>query len=154
MKPRGSLARSFLVGIVATLADLLVLHLLVRLGGLAATLANVPSLLVGMTLQFLGNKYWAFADGSRRLLRQSMLFVFVEAGTFILNAAAFHVLVAGFDVPYLAARPAGTLLVYLLFSYPLWARIFRGAPAAARAVPLCRVISSPAARRARGCPRP
>jgi putative flippase GtrA len=154
VRPRGTLARSLLVGIAATLADLLVLHLLVRVGGLAATLANVPSLLVGMTFQFFGNKYWAFADGSSRLLRQSVLFAVVEAGTFVLNAAAFHVLVAGFDVPYLAARPAGTLLVYLIFSYPLWARIFRPAAARPRERPVPRIVSSPAARRARGCPPP
>ncbi len=136
------LARSCIVGIVATLVDLAVLHLLVR-GGVPATVANVPSLLLGVTLQFLGNKHWAFADRSRDLLRQSTLFAAVEAGTFVLNAAAFHALVAWARVPYLAARPIATFAVYALFSYPLWARIFRPQP-----------VSSPAAPRARGYRRP
>lgn len=130
--------RSLAVGVIATLADVAVLHLFVRFGGLAPTVANVPSLLVGIALQFLGNKYWAFADGSRRVLRQSALFALVEAGTLVLNAAAFHALVAWASVPYLAARPLGSFAVYALFSYPLWARVF----------------SAPEARPARGCPRP
>lgn len=129
-------ARSLLVGAVATLADVALLHVLAR-AGLSPTAANVPSLLLGVLLQFLGNKYWAFADASPRLLEQSALFVLVEAGTFVLNAAAFHALVAWLGVSYWAARPLGTFAVYALFSYPLWARIF----------------SSPAARRARGSRR-
>jgi putative flippase GtrA len=131
------LARSLAVGVVATLADVAILHALVS-AGLAPTAANVPSLLLGVTLQFFGNKYWAFLDGSRRILEQSALFAVVEAGTFVLNAAAFHALVAWLDVPYWSARPLGTFAVYALFSYPLWARIF----------------SPGAARRARGSRRP
>ncbi|HEX5139100.1 MAG TPA: GtrA family protein [Planctomycetota bacterium] len=133
------LARSLVVGVVATLLDLALLHLLVT-GGLAPTVANVPSLLLGVTAQFLGNKYWAFRDVSTRLLEQSALFAAVEAGTFVLNALAFHALAAWLRVAYWAARPLGTFLVYALFSYPLWARIFRRRPE----------LSSPGARPARG----
>jgi putative flippase GtrA len=132
-----NLARSLAVGGVATLLDVALLHLLVR-AGLAPTAANVPSLLLGVTLQFLGNKYWAFADRSRRLLPQSALFAVVEAGTFVLNAVAFHALVAWLRVPYWAARPLGTFAVYALFSYPLWARIFRPPPLSSRAAPPAR----------------
>ncbi len=138
---RRSFARSLAVGGVATLVDLGVLHAFVR-AGVEPTVANLPSLLVGIALQFLGNKYWAFADGSRGVLRQGTLFALVEAGTFVLNAAAFHALVAWARAPYLAARPLASFAVYAFFSYPLWARVFRAE------------VSSRAARRARGCPRP
>ena len=113
------------MGVVATLADMAFLHFLVGFLGLAPTVANVPSLLLGVTLQFLGNKYWAFRDRSRDVFRQSALFALVEVGTFVLNALAFHALVAWLHVAYLLARPLGTFFVYALFSYPLWTRIFR-----------------------------
>ena len=91
---RRPFGRSLVVGVVATLADMAFLHFLVGFLGLAPTVANVPSLLLGVTLQFLGNKYWAFRDRSRDVFRQSALFALVEVGTFVLNALAFHALVA------------------------------------------------------------
>jgi putative flippase GtrA len=131
----GTLTRSLVVGGAATAVDVAALALLVG-GGLAPTTANVPALLVGVTVQFLGNKLWAFRDRSRAYVRQGSLFALVELGTLVLNGAAFHVLVAWLLVPWLLARPLGTLLVYAGFSYPLWARIFRpppGAPGSGRA---------------------
>jgi hypothetical protein len=45
-------------------------------------------------------------------------------------------LVAWLAVPYALARLTATLAVYLLFSYPLWARIFRASlPARPRRAP-------------------
>jgi hypothetical protein len=54
-----------------------------------------------------------------------VLFGLVEVGTLILNGAAFHLLAVVWTLPYWVARPAGTAVVYLGFSYPLWTRIFR-----------------------------
>ncbi len=120
--------RSALVGVVATAADLGTLWLLIRGLGVPPVGANVPALLVGVTVQYLGNKYVAFRDMSRDHLRQGSRFLLVEAGTFLLNSAGFHVLVTQTALPFYAARLVVALAVYSGFSFPLWARIFRTRP--------------------------
>jgi putative flippase GtrA len=121
-----TLAKSGAVGAVATIADLAALALLVQVAGLRPEAANVPALLVGLAVQFVGNKLWAFGDRSTdRLLRQGTLFLAVEAGALALNAAVFHLLVTSTTVPYPVARVAGQALVYFGFSYPIWTRLFR-----------------------------
>jgi putative flippase GtrA len=49
------LARSAGVGAVATVVDVFLLLCLVELGGVAPALANVPALLGGLAVQFVGN---------------------------------------------------------------------------------------------------
>jgi putative flippase GtrA len=110
------------VGVAATLADLLALAVLCDVMGLPPRAANVPALVVGVLVQFVGNKLFAFRDRSRAWLAQGARFALVEAGAFALNALVFAVLVGA--LPYLAARLVGTALVYALYSYPLWRRIF------------------------------
>ena len=126
---RGAMARSLLVGAAATVADLGSLALLVHVLSVAPELANVPSLLAGLLVQFVGNKWFAFRDTSRDLLRQGGLFAVVEVGALTLNAVAFHLLAVVGPLPPLVARLVGSAVVYVGFSYPLWRRIFR--PAAA-----------------------
>jgi len=45
-------------------------------------------------------------------------------GALIANAWIFHVLVTLVPASYALARPLGSLVVYLGFSYPLWTRVF------------------------------
>lgn len=128
---RATFVRSVLVGLVATAVDVGALLVLVQLGGLSPVAANVPALLLGVLLQYLSNKYVAFRDPSPDHLRQGGLFALVEVGTLALNAAGFHLLVTLTPVPCALARPIVTLVVYCLFSYPLWTRIFSGSRARA-----------------------
>jgi putative flippase GtrA len=118
------LLRSAGVGVVATAVDVLMLLFLVRGCGLTAVQANLPALLVGITVQYLGNKYVAFGDTSRDHLRQGSLFALVEVGTLALNAIGFHLMVTFTRVPYPLVRILVTLAVYLGFSFPLWRLIF------------------------------
>src|SRR5262245_62116206 len=127
MRSMRSFLRSMGVGAVATLADLAALTLLVELCGLPPAFANVPALVFGLAIQFFGNKLFAFEDRSRALMKQGLQFAAVETGTLALNAIGFHLLVTLTPIPYLAARLLGQSLVYVGFSYPLWARIFRSA---------------------------
>jgi putative flippase GtrA len=125
--------RSVLVGGAATLIDLGVLALLVEVAHLPATAANVPALLVGALVQFLGCRYFVFEAGAADLRKQAGGFAAVEVATLALNGLAFHALVAGLHVPYAAARPLGTFLVFISFSYPMWRLVFGAArPARAR----------------------
>lgn len=117
--------RSALVGLVATAADIGTLAFLIRLVGLTPVQANVPGLLVGLAIQYVGNKYLAFRDMSNDHLRQGGLFLVVEAGTLVLNVTGFHLLVTLTPLPFYLARPLVTAVVYCGFSFPLWTRIFR-----------------------------
>ena len=124
-----TLAKSALVGVVATLVDLVALFVVVELLGLPPVVANIPALALGLAVQFFGNKHYAFEDDSRDLLRQGGQFALVEIGAFALNAIAYHLLVTLTPVGYLAARLIGSALVYFAYSFPLWGRIFRPAQA-------------------------
>ncbi len=69
------LLRSGAVGVIATLVDLLLLVLLIDALGWTKGSANIPALSVGLAVQFLGNKYYAFEDRStEQLARQGILF--------------------------------------------------------------------------------
>ena len=121
-----TLARSSLVGLVATVVDLAALALLVQVLAVPATIANVPALVAGVAVQFLGNKHFAFRDRSRAYLRQGAHFALVEAGALLLNAVGFHLLVTLTPAPWWLARALASAVVYLGFSYPLWGLVFRG----------------------------
>lgn len=125
----GKLLRSSAVGLAATALDLVALVVLVEVFALTAAAANVPALVLGIGVQFAGNKWFAFRDRSSDLVRQGVQFALVEAGTLALNALVFHALVTWTELPYALARVLGTMLVYVAFSYPLWSRIFRPSPA-------------------------
>ncbi len=120
----GTLPRSLLVGLVATAVDLTALWGLVAGLGLSPQVANIPALLFGLGVQFVGNKYFAFRDYSARLVAQGSRFALVELLALGLNAAIFHVLVSATALPYLPARLLVEGLVYLGLSYPLWRLIF------------------------------
>jgi putative flippase GtrA len=128
----GPWLKSALTGIAATGADLGALFALIDLCGWPPTAANVPALLLGVSLQYAGNKYYAFEDKRPPTPRQVGLFGLVEAGTFALNALAFHVLVTVTAAHWLVARAAGSFAVYTAFSYPLWARLFQPRSPASR----------------------
>jgi len=120
-----TLGRSAIIGVAATVTDLASLYLLVDVLGLSPVMANVPALLVGLLVQFFGNKYFAFEDHSKQLVKQGMLFGLVEIGALAFNAGAFHALIHMTALPYLAVRVIASALVYFLFSYPLWRLIFK-----------------------------
>ena len=114
------------------MTDLLELFLLVDAAGLSAQQANVPALLAGALAQFLANKYLAFQDYSRAFLRQGFLYALTEGVTLLLNAVGFQLLVAFTPTPYLLARILVSFVVFALWSFPVWRKIFRPTPAAQR----------------------
>ncbi len=116
--------KSVLVGGLATIADLVSLAVLVEVFALSPSVANVPALLLGVLVQYFGNKYLAFEDRSRDHLRQGSQFALVEAAALALNAALFQIGITALGLPYPVARVLGSFLVYVGFSYPLWRRVF------------------------------
>jgi putative flippase GtrA len=118
-------ARSCGVGIAATLTDLTTLAVLVQTVHLSPRVASLPALTLGIAVQFVGNKLFAFNDRSRAWMRQGAQFLGVEALGFIANLALFDFAVTHTSVPYLPLRLLTTNLVYFVICLPLWSRIFR-----------------------------
>jgi putative flippase GtrA len=114
------LFRSCLVGLLATASDLGTLMFLIHVAGLSKRAANIPSLLPGLLVQFVGNKFFAFEDRSKAIVKQGSLFLLIEAAAFGLNVLLFDVLVSLTPIHEILARLLGTNIVYLGFSFPLW----------------------------------
>jgi len=117
--------RSAGVGALATGVDLVALALLVSAFGLSPRAASLPALGLGITVQFVGNKLFAFGDRSARWVEQGARFLAVEALGFTLNLLLFDLAVTHTPLPYLVARMLSTSLVYFAVCLPLWSRIFR-----------------------------
>ena len=129
-------ARSALAGGAATLADLAVIALAVGVLRVSPAVANVPALLVGGIVQFFGNRHFAFRAASGSLSRQVTWFVLTELVAFALNAALYHLVVTNVSlgaVGAVVARAITTNAIFLLWSYPVWKRVFQ--PAALEASP-------------------
>jgi putative flippase GtrA len=123
--------RSALAGGAATLVDLGVIAFAVGILRVSPAAANAPALLAGAVVQFFGNRHFAFRSKGGHLGKQVTLFALAEAVTLLLNGALYHAVVT-----HVALGPAGaviaraitTNLVFLLWSYPVWKRIFAPVP--------------------------
>lgn len=125
--------RSAGVGAAATLLDLALLATLTGLLQVDPRIASPIGLLAGVSVQFLGNKVFAFRDRSTRWGPQIAAFAAVEAGALALNALGFDLLVTRSAAPPVLARLLVSASVYFLFCLPLWSRVFRGRDAAVQA---------------------
>lgn len=125
------LARAGLAGAAATLSDLATLALLVSVLHVDARVANVPALIVGGVVNFVGNRHFAFRAARGSLARQALLYTAVEVVALALNGLLYDAslaLVPGARGAYWLVRLATSHLVFLCWSYPLWRRVFRVAP--------------------------
>jgi putative flippase GtrA len=125
-------ARSALAGGAATLVDLGVIATAVGLFHVSPRAANVPALLAGAVVQFFGNRCFAFRAQEGSLPRQAALFVLAEAITLGLNGVLYHAVVTHVALGAAGAvivRALTTNAVFVLWSYPVWKRIFQPAPA-------------------------
>jgi len=119
------LVRSAGVGVLATATDLGMLALLVSVVGVSPRAASIPALVLGISVQFLGNKTFAFEDRSKDWLRQGAQFLGVEALGFTANLMLYDLIITHTRLPYLAVRMLTTSVVYFCICLPLWSRIFR-----------------------------
>ena len=113
------------IGALATVVDFVVLTGLVELARLSPAIANVPALLAGAAVQFAGCRYLVFRAREGSLGKQLAGFCATELGALLLNGLAFHLLVTFTPLAYPIARIAGTFLVFVCFSFPLWTLVFR-----------------------------
>ena len=126
--------RSALAGGAATLAESRLPRVARRCGGLSPRAASVPALLVGAAVQFLGNRHFAFRAALGSLRRQVGLFALTEIVAFTLNAVLYDAAARALPLGAVSAvlvRAVTTNAVFLLWSYPVWRRVFRGPSGAA-----------------------
>jgi putative flippase GtrA len=119
-------ARSAMVGGAATLVDLGVLEICVRILHITATTAKIPSFLVALLVQFIGNRTYTFHATSGGLRRQVLLFCGVESVTLFLHWLLFRLCVNTLHLPIEIANFLVSFVVYVGFSYPAWKLVFRG----------------------------
>ena len=129
--------RAALAGGAATLVDLAVLAILVSGFGLAPRAANVPALVAGGIVNFLGNRHFAFRAGDGPLVKQAVGYGVVEVVALVLNGVLFDLAMMmlrghGTAFAYAPVRLVTSHLVFLAWSYPLWRIVFR-VPSAATA---------------------
>lgn len=102
--------------------------------GVSARWANLPALVAGAAVQFLGNRHYAFDAARGPLGRQAGLFVLSELVTIALNGVGYDWLARTISLDTtgaLVARAAISFSVFALWSYPIWRRIFRNDAASA-----------------------
>jgi putative flippase GtrA len=123
-----TILRSGLAGAAATGADLATLSLLVAVGHWDPRSANVPALIVGGVVNFVGNREFAFHAREGNVAKQALGYSAVEGAALALNGvlfdAAMRWMPQGPELFWLV-RLVTTNIVFLAWSYPLWRRVFR-----------------------------
>jgi putative flippase GtrA len=132
-KKVAELLRAGIAGVAATGADLATLAILVSVLHVDARLANVPALLVGGVVNFLGNRHFAFRARAGHVGKQAAGYTAVEIVALALNGLLYDVAlrsIPGAAHLYWLVRLATSHAVFLGWSYPLWRRVFRVVPPA------------------------
>ena len=117
--------KTVVVGGIATLSDMFTLAFLVKVLHFLPKNANIPSLIVGSSVQFIGNRNVVFKAKQGAIGRQIVEFIASEIGAMTLNAVGFYFVVTRTQISFLIARPLVTAIVFICFSYPLWKVVFR-----------------------------
>ncbi len=109
---RGWATRSLAVGAVATLVDVCVLLVCVRLLGFPNPLGAAVGVTVGSTVAFFGNRIFAFGDAEPQMAPQVVRFVAATSVGIALHASLVHVLADLFTVPVVLAKLIADLAVF------------------------------------------
>jgi putative flippase GtrA len=109
---RGWATRSLAVGAVATLVDVCVLLVCVRLFGFPNPLGAAVGVAVGSTVAFFGNRIFAFADSEKEMGPQLVRFAATVSVGMVLHASLVHVLADLFAVPVVLAKLISDLAVF------------------------------------------
>jgi putative flippase GtrA len=127
MKRIFELLRAGAAGVAATLADLLVLALLVSVFHVDARVASIPALIAGGVTNFVGNRYFAFKAQEGCIRKQALGYTLVEVVALALNGLLYDLVLRLAPVTtdaYWAVRLVTSHLVFLCWSYPLWRKVF------------------------------
>ncbi len=121
-EPARRFLSSTVAGLLATVADVVLLTMLYRLGWLVGVAAFVGSM-VGAVVSFLANKSWARRDGQPLSARQIAIYTAVSIATALLTAAVMHLACQHGHLPYLTAKLGSAAAVFALWTYPAQRRL-------------------------------
>jgi putative flippase GtrA len=125
--------RALIVGSGATLVDFSIFTLCLRAVGLAPTVARLPALCAGASVQFFGNRGYTFRARAGSLSRQAKWFIAAESFTLLLNWLVFRSLASRVErVPPELLSFAGTFVVFVSFAYPMRRLVIFKVPSGAR----------------------
>jgi putative flippase GtrA len=128
------LLRAGVAGVAATGSDLASLALLVSVFHVDPRVANLPALIVGGIVNFLGNRHFAFRARDGHLGKQAAGYTAVELVALAMNGLLYDAVLRAEPQAshlYWLVRLVTSHLVFLLWSYPLWRRVFRSSQPAA-----------------------
>jgi putative flippase GtrA len=109
---RGWATRSLAVGAVATLVDVCVLLICVRLLGFPNPLGAAVGVSVGSTVAFFGNRWFAFSDAEKQMGPQVIRFAATVSVGIAIHASLVHVMADLFAVPVVLAKLIADLAVF------------------------------------------
>ena len=118
------LGRHQVAAFAATVVDFTAMIAFVELVGLAPPLATIFSAILGGISNFTLSRGWAYRDRHEGAMPgQAFRYAVVSLGGALLNGALVALF---FFVPYVVARVGASLLVSVLYTYPLHTRfVFR-----------------------------
>ena len=121
--------RSGGAGVLATAAQFGTLWLLVAFGGMGPVRANVPALVFGSVVMFLGQKYFVFeARATKGLWLETILYAIVQVVGIALTSWLFKVFLAlspRLEPHYVLVGLVVNNLVWLFYFFPLWHFVFK-----------------------------
>lgn len=118
------LGRHQAAALLATCADFAIMIALVELARLAPPLATVLSAVAGGAVNFALSRAWAFRARHRGTLAgQAARYAVVSLGGALLNGAVLAAVLAVVSAPYVLARVGVSVLVSVLYTYPLHTRV-------------------------------
>jgi len=104
---------------VASMCDYLITIFAVQFLQANVLAAGIAGTLSGGVINFLMGRHWAFAAKNGSVYRQSAKYLLVWIGNLLLNVTGMYVLSEMFDVHYVFAKPMTSLLVAVIYNYPL-----------------------------------
>jgi putative flippase GtrA len=122
----GTLGRHQVGAVAATLLDFSVMIVCVQLLGLAPTPATAVGATVGGVTNFLLARAWIFPRHTGHWASQAIRYALVSGGGALLNTLGEHLMHDVARVQYVVARALVSVVVSLLWSFPVQRRfVFR-----------------------------
>lgn len=121
-------SRSLMVGAAATVLDILILLICVKLFGASNRVGAMIGVFFGSTFTFFANRHFAFRDHKPAMAPQAVKFVTVTAVSMVIHGQFVHILADNFGVPVVLSKMAadiavfsvGQLLMLRYIVFPKW----------------------------------
>ncbi len=114
-----SFSRAQVASVAATGLDFGFLVLLVEKGGVWYVSATAAAAFLGAITNFTLNRHWSFEATSERIHGQVFKYALVSGGSLLLNSGGVWAVTEGAGISYVSSKIVTSLLVGLLFNFPL-----------------------------------